>query len=415
MATSATNSRILSIQRIIPGNKKFAIPNQLPVLKHEDVTILVRHDDFFQAVKSVFPDDDDIQKKTPTIDLSGPIELWAGGPNRSRRLHAALSFGGEFYSVTIRKATDCEKGWSHTPTGHTNEWDQITEYLKLVSLRKEDWEGDKTKYLATLCSVSDVLFEVAFPETSTPASGLVLVTGGTGSGKTTVLNGLLARYLFRLSRETPDRRPHVVAIGDPVETVFYGGTLFACAEEQLESPRYASRPLDYTARILGTDTPSVGLALQDALRETPSACVISELRRDDDFKATLKFAATGQLVFATAHNTSLVDALRKLMLFSGKDGPSNRSLLAQRLKAVVHLQKIRVAGNQSATLPSVWLGNSPGIRNFVSDGLSSLLPHGETPEADEVGVLGLGWAAKKIGIKHPELLKAANRLDLPIR
>jgi len=160
------------------------------------------------------------------------------------------------------------------------------------------------------------------------------------------------------------------------------------------------RPVDFTSRTLGIDVSSVRSALRDALRETPAAVVISELRDSEDFQATLEFAETGQLVFATAHSTSLVDAMRKLMTFAPPpESPGGRSLLAQRLKSVIHLRKIDLSGTEAPkdnglnrmtiTLPSVWLHNSAGIRNFVSDGLASILPRGSpVPEVHPTSIPG---------------------------
>lgn len=68
------------------------------------------------------------------------------------------------------------------------------------------------------------------------------------------------------------------------------------------------------------ESSSIDYALRDALRETMSAYVMSELRDVEDFKATLSFAANGQIIFATAHNAFLVDTVRKLVFFSSTPG-----------------------------------------------------------------------------------------------
>lgn len=264
----------------------------------------------------------------------------------------------------------------------------------------------------------------------TPAHGLVLVSGETGSGKTQYVNAFVYLYLRQLLATAPARRPHVLSIGDPIETRVLSGIinregLGAVGRIQQESPR---RVLDFTARVLRIDVASVKDALRDALRETPSVVIVSELREDDDFRAVLEFAATGHLVFATSHNSSLKDTMGKLMRMFRADTPSMRATLADRLKAIVHLQaleEISVAGTpRRLTLPAFWRGNSAGIRTFVGEGLSSI--QHQTPKASDVekaSALGYHWAARMLGerpdcpwraVKH-EVYRQALTLDLNVR
>jgi hypothetical protein len=422
------------------------------VIKSDDFTVFVPREDFIKAVEDAFkgpnqsggstkgaPSDSipklsDSQDTCPeTIDLSGKVCLKRNlNPDAEPRIkpkicrvHAALCFDAEYYSVTIREELGAEE-WKPVKRFQNNfKWEDVQSSLKFSGIKPDSWTP-KEGFASSLYSLSDILFPAIFGKDRKVASGLVLITGGTGTGKTSVLNGLLARYIWSLLYPKPKRRPHIVAAGDPVETLFYAKRDSSLTErgesQKLGKREYLLRPIDYTARVLGTDVVDVQHALKDALRETPSAFVMSELREDDDFKATLNFAATGQLVFATAHNTSLVDALRKLMMISGLgDHASARSILAQRLRAVIHLQQIQITKDQiakhqspkdpatkdlSITLPTAWLGNASGIRNFVCDGLASLLPHGphhpdrpdssNPDEAHRQGTVGLSWAVNEL-------------------
>jgi hypothetical protein len=210
---------------------------------------------------------------------------------------------------------------------------------------------------------------------------------------------VIGRYLCNHLRAAK-RRPHVVVLGDPIETLLFQGDPPLKLKDigAALAKQDAQRAFDYTARVLGLDAYSVADALRDALRETPAAYVISELRHKSDFQAALEFAATGHLVFATAHSTTLVDAFAKLGEVFGADNPSQRAALAQRLKAVMHVQPLRLGPDDApwtAVLPAIWRNSHIASRNFVADGLASLLPRGKSAFSGggDHGVLGLAHAA----------------------
>lgn len=386
--------------------------SEMNVLDHDDVTVYEESKRFLatlgEAIAEPHPEDLDNRK---SFDLIGNVVI-AGTEAAGRRIHAASCCDGRYFSVTIRKPPKSNPPviWEPRELPDNDDWCSLASYFGCKCLAEDDWKYTRA-YPARLLDLSHILHGRL--ENSTPA-GLVLVSGSTGSGKTTVLNGILLRLLAAKLRNKPRRRPHVVVIGDPIETVF----------DQFELVDYCKRPLDFTPRSLGKDVESVQQALKDALRETPEIVVVNELRESADFRAALAFAETGHLLLATAHTTSLIDAMRKLMRFSTTvDSPSGRSLLVQRLSAVIHLRKVLLPNAAAVTLPSLWLHNSSGTRNFVSDGLSSLLPRGSSTQGAQYnGVLGLAWAAAELQphlprFKHQKndfktLLRTAHRLDL---
>jgi len=410
---------------------------------HEDVTLFEEAVCFVKAVRdAVTPcsdlttgansaaENEDIGERK-SFDLFGSISFAGAAPDAKQcRIHAASCQDREYFSVTIRKPPKPTQpvNWSPNLRGGS-EWEDLNSIFLCASLENKDWQPPQGKYLSTLCDVADILYSQIFDKKS-KATGLVLITGATGSGKTTVLNSLLLKYLHAGLTPLPNRRPHVVAVGDPVETILNQTDGKTCGAYQCDSSHYSQRAVDFTSRTLGKDVDSVQDALRDALRETPDAVVISELRDRRDFMSTLTFAETGQLAFATAHSTSLIDAMRKLISFSpASESPSGRSLLAQRLKAVIHLRNISIPDGGEITLPSVWLHNSSGIRNFVSDGLASILPRGssggdENRDGQKSGVLGLAWAAERLLGSKPEykklqavkdnLRQEAHKLDLEV-
>jgi Type II/IV secretion system protein len=337
----------------------------------------------------------------------------------SGRLHAIRCCGRSYTSITFRslKATTLPQGVSDVScTARTKEGIRLgaedaalectVEGEPKFAIFRGKAQQEKRfvpedSYLAPQSHLGRATYDAIFePERDRP-SGLVLISGETGCGKTTVLNEVLFRYLDGLLRKQPRRNPHVVVVGDPIETRMYVEPNKTSA--QVQSENVSRCVVDFTERVLGEDTETVADALTDALRETPKAVVIGELRAPEDFRATLDFAATGHLVFATAHTTSLVDAVGKLSRIFGANNPAKRAALAQRIRAVVHLRPIPVElnrGSKTATtitgnLATTWRCNSDGIRQYVCEGLSSL--HAKDPRGDSVrGVLGLTWYLQKL-------------------
>jgi hypothetical protein len=361
----------------------------------DDFTVFVGATGFRKALRDATHAEDDSEEalaieSEQSFDFQAEYDL--RGVLCTGRLHAALCFSRKAFSVTLRSLKA-----SKPP-------------VKLAS------KHSRVPLLPSKGTIRpyEILYNAVFSSESGMPSGLVLLAGGTGSGKTFALNQLVTLYLHGELEKSPKRAPHVLVLGDPIET-----KCFATEDELLDRARARQigyqrrsrcRPLDFTARTLGPDVASVKAALRDALRETPSVVVISELREDRDFKAVLDFAATGHLVFATSHNTSLVDAMGKLSRLFGADSASMRADLVQRLKAVIHIQRLTV-DNQSERLPALWRSTSTGRRNFISEGLSSILPKAPSGHDDGAhGVLGRYWMAMQLGLKP--YYREALRLDL---
>ena len=142
--------------------------------------------------------------------------------------------------------------------------------------------------------------------------GLVIVTGPTGSGKTTTL----ATLIDKINRE---KKYHILTVEDPVEIVHeekYGCVI--------------------THRELGTHTQSFNNALRSALREAPDVILVGEMRDLETIALALTAAETGHLVFATLHTRSAAETVNRIIdVFPSGQQPMVRSQLAGSLKAVV--------------------------------------------------------------------------------
>ena len=141
--------------------------------------------------------------------------------------------------------------------------------------------------------------------------GLVLVTGATGSGKSTTLASLIGQI-------NRTRRQHIVTIEDPIEFLHSD---HACIVNQRE---------------VGLDTDSFGQALRRALRQDPDVILIGELRDAESAETAMQAAESGHLVFSTMHTVDASETLGRIVeFFPGIKQPQIRSILAGVLRGVV--------------------------------------------------------------------------------
>jgi twitching motility protein PilT len=141
--------------------------------------------------------------------------------------------------------------------------------------------------------------------------GLILVTGPTGSGKTSTLAALIQEL-------NATRARHILTIEHPVEYVFRPAQCFIRQRE------------------VGRDTPSVEQALTDAMREDPDVIVVGEMRDPATMRLTLDAAETGHLVLATMHSSTSAEALQRMVnSFAPEQQPSVCAQLADCLVGVV--------------------------------------------------------------------------------
>jgi len=141
--------------------------------------------------------------------------------------------------------------------------------------------------------------------------GLVLVTGPTGSGKSTTLAAIID-YANKM------RKDHIITIEDPIEFV------------------HKSQGCIINHREVGTHTRSFAAALRGALREDPDIILVGEMRDLETIQLALEAASTGHLVFATLHTTSAHKTVDRVVdVFPASQQPQIRSTLSESLKAVI--------------------------------------------------------------------------------
>jgi twitching motility protein PilT len=178
--------------------------------------------------------------------------------------------------------------------------------------------------------------------------GLVLLTGPTGSGKSTTLASIIARI-----NET--RALHILTIEDPVEYVH---------EHNLSA---------VNQREIGLDSPSFERALRSALREDPDVLLVGEMRDLESIQLALTLAETGHLVFSTLHTNDAAQAIDRIIdVFPAFRQEQIRVQLAASLGAVIAQRLVpRIGGGMVAAF-EILVANNP-VRNLIREGKTNQL------------------------------------------
>ncbi|HEX7155258.1 MAG TPA: PilT/PilU family type 4a pilus ATPase [Thermoanaerobaculia bacterium] len=172
--------------------------------------------------------------------------------------------------------------------------------------------------------------------------GLVLVTGPTGSGKSTTLAAMLA--------EISEHEPlHVVTIEDPIEFLFQ------------------DRTAAISQREVGTDTPSFKEALRNAMRQDPDIIMVGEMRDVETIQTVLTAAETGHLVFSTLHTNNAAQTIDRIIdAFPPDQHKQIRSQLSLVLRGIVSLKLVKTIDGKMTAAVEI-LKNSPRIAKLIED------------------------------------------------
>lgn len=173
-------------------------------------------------------------------------------------------------------------------------------------------------------------------------TGIILVTGATGSGKSTTLAAMID-YINSHKRE------HILTIEDPIEFVHQNKM---CVLNQREVHR---------------DTHSFNAALRSALREDPDVILVGELRDLETIRLAISAAETGHLVFGTLHTNSAPKTIDRIIdVFPAAEKSMIRSMLSESLRAVVSQTLLKKVGGGRVAAHEIMLG-IPAIRNLIRE------------------------------------------------
>src|SRR5215207_1673262 len=174
--------------------------------------------------------------------------------------------------------------------------------------------------------------------------GFVLVTGPTGSGKSTTLAAMLA-----LINDT--RHEHILTIEDPIEFL------------------HKHKKCIVNQRELGADAQSFGLGLKAALRQDPDTILVGEMRDLETISTALTAAETGHLVFATLHTQSTAQTVDRIIdVFPPQQQGQVRTQLSIALQGIVTQQLLPTADGMGRVVATEVLVPNPAIRNLIREG-----------------------------------------------
>ena len=178
--------------------------------------------------------------------------------------------------------------------------------------------------------------------------GLVLVTGPTGSGKSTTLAALLDKI-------NSERSEHIITIEDPIEFT------------------HKSKRSVIVQREVHYDTYSFSAALRSALREDPDVVLIGEMRDLETISAAITIAETGHLVFATLHTNSASQSIDRMVNdFPPHQQPQIKAQLGNMLMAICSQRLIPAIGGGRLVSAEILVAN-PAVRNIIREGKSHQL------------------------------------------
>jgi twitching motility protein PilT len=173
--------------------------------------------------------------------------------------------------------------------------------------------------------------------------GLVLVTGPTGSGKSTTLAAMVNHL-------NDTRNAHILTVEDPIEFV------------------HTSKKSLIHQREVGRDTHSFAAALRSALREDPDAILVGEMRDLETIRLAISAAETGHLVFGTLHTASAAKTIDRIIdVFPGDEKEMVRAMLAESLQAVVSQCLCKTTDGQGRVAAHEIMLGTNAIRNLIRE------------------------------------------------
>ena len=196
---------------------------------------------------------------------------------------------------------------------------------------------------ATIPSSEDLKLPPVINKIALAHKGLVLVTGATGSGKSSTLAAMINHI-------NENEAVHILTLEDPVEFI------------------HPVKKARITQREIGEDTDDFASALRSALRQDPDIILIGEMRDAETISIAIKPAETGHLVFGTVHTTDALNTVGRLIsMFPPEEQDAVRARIADNLYATVSQRLLKTKDGKGRVAAQEIMITSPGIREAIQD------------------------------------------------
>lgn len=275
-------------------------------------------------------------KRPPLIRVSRRLEALAGealGPEEIEQMVAGVLTPKQQAILDERMAVDIGYGVPGLARFRGNVY--LQRGTLAVSFRRIPYQ---------IQSIEDLELPATLHDFAVLPMGLVLVTGPTGSGKSTTLAALVRQ----ITRSQPI---HLITVEDPIEFLF------------------SDDVATVSQREVGTDTPSFAEALRNAMRQDPDVLMVGEMRDPETISTVITAAETGHLVFSTLHTNSATQTVDRIVdVFPSHQQAQVRAQLAQVLKGVISMKLVERKDGGGLVAALEILKSSPKIAERIEAG-----------------------------------------------
>ena len=309
----------------------------------------------------------------PRIRVDGmllPVDCGSLTPEDTRRLATSVLTSDQIAKLDRELELDCSFGLADQGRFRANVFYQqgtVGAVMRLIPTKMATFDqlGLPKAVCERICSLR---------------AGLVLVTGSTGSGKSTSLAAMVNHINLT-------RQGHIVTVEDPVEFV------------------HQHKQCMVTQREVGGDTHAFARALKSVLRQDPDFILVGELRDLETIEAAMTLAETGHLTFGTLHTSDCVQTINRIVdVFPAHQQQQVRTQLSFSLEAVFSQQLLPAASGRGRAMANEVMLATPGVRALVREGKT----HQIYSQIQTGGRMGMKTMAQSLA----ELVRAGRvRLD----
>jgi twitching motility protein PilT len=279
----------------------------------------------------------------PMVRVRGRLIALEGYPKLSPNDTREIVYGILTNDQRQRFETDWQLDFAYSVPGHARF--RVNAYFQRAAI------GAAFRLIpAMIQSIDELGLPPATYEFIKKPRGFVLVTGPTGSGKSTSLASMIDAI-------NVEREEHIMTIEDPIEFL------------------HAHKKCIVNQRELGSDAQTFGLALKAALRQDPDVILVGEMRDLETISTALTAAETGHLVFATLHTQSAPQTIDRIIdVFPAHQQDQVRVQLSVALQGVMTQQLIPTSDGSGRVVAAEVLVPTPAVRNLIREGKTHQIP-----------------------------------------